>query len=498
MANIASNLTTTAAAGPERTALILNEHRLSYGDLDAATAKMAGWLTAQGISAGDRIALMLPNVPAFAIVYYGALRAGAVVVPMNPLFKKREIEFYLSDSGSRVLFANPALSPEAADAAGAAGVTFAAVDGVDAITMGALLADAEPVGAVTDRADGDTAVILYTSGTTGKPKGAELTHANLDSNQRTTWQTLLELNDTDVVMGCLPLFHVFGMTCGLNVAVATGAALTLIPRFDPNAALDVIARDRVTLFEGVPTMYAAMLAAAEGRQTDLSSLRCCVSGGSSLPVEVLKRFEQQFGCIILEGYGLSETSPVASFNHPHQVRKPGSIGVPVRGVEMDLVDSDGGRTADGEIGEIIIRGENIMAGYWNQPQATAEAIRDGWFHTGDLATRDADGYYVIVDRAKDMIIRGGLNIYPREIEEVLYEHPSIAEAAVVGTPHDVLGEEIAAFVVPRPGAAIDPVEVSRFVRDRLAAYKYPRTVTVVDALPKTATGKILKRELPRG
>lgn len=306
----------------------------------------------------------------------------------------------------------------------------------------------------------------------------------------------MRLSEDDVVMGCLPLFHVFGMTAALNTSVASGATLTLIPRFDPAKALEVIERDKVTVFEGVPTMYSALLAAAaHAPSADLSTLRLCVSGGASLPVEVLRKFEERFSAMILEGYGLSETSPVASFNHPDAERKPGSIGTAIKGVEMAVFDENDTEVPQGEIGEIVIRGDNIMRGYWNKPDDTAAAIRDGWFHSGDLARRDEDGYFYIVDRKKDMILRGGLNVYPREVEEVLYEHPAVAEAAVVGVPHETLGEEVAAFVVLAEGASAEPEELSVWVKDRLAAYKYPRQVTVIPALPKTATGKILKREL---
>jgi long-chain acyl-CoA synthetase len=358
---------------------------------------------------------------------------------------------------------------------------------------------------VVPRDGGDTAVILYTSGTTGRPKGAELTHDNLMRNAEVTASTLLTLSDADVVMGCLPLFHSFGQTCGMNTSILVGACLTLIARFDPAKALQVIGRDKVTLFEGVPTMYAAMLHHPDRENADLSSLRLCVSGGSALPVEILHNFESAFDAVILEGYGLSETSPVASFNHPDSDRKPGSIGTPIAGVEMKLVDLDGkdiplpvaGSEGDGlgDVGEIAIRGHNIMKGYWRNETATAEAIPDGWFRSGDLARQDSDGYFYIVDRKKDLIIRGGMNIYPREVEEVLYEHPAVAEAAVVGMDHDTLGEEIGAAVALKPGASVSPQELSAFVKERLAAYKYPRRVWIVDTLPKTSTGKILRREV---
>ncbi|MGC1207087.1 MAG: long-chain fatty acid--CoA ligase [Ornithinimicrobium sp.] len=492
MTNLAKHLSNTAEHHPDQAAIILDDHRVSYREVDGAAQRLAAWLLAQGVEAGDRIAVMLPNLPSFPVIYYGALRVGAVVVPMNPLFKRREIEHYLNDSGAKLIFAMPGDEVQvAADVAGAQLVP------VGPEGLGDLLADVEPHTAIAEREDSDTAVILYTSGTTGHPKGAELTHHNLDTNQRSTAETLIHLDTNDVVMGCLPLFHVFGMTCGMNAAFANGSTLTLIPRFDPAKALEVIERDKVTVFEGVPTMYGAMLAAA-GRaesQPDLSSLRTAISGGSSMPVEVLRKFEEAFSCVILEGYGLSETSPVASFNHPDAERKAGSIGTPIRGVEMKLLDPSGEDAAEGEIGEIAIRGENIMAGYWGNEEATAAAIVDGWFHSGDLARKDEDGYYVIVDRKKDMIIRGGLNIYPREIEEVLYEHEAVAEAAVVGVPHEELGEEVAAYVVLADGAEATEDEIREHVRSQVAAYKYPRHIHFIDALPKGATGKILKREL---
>jgi long-chain acyl-CoA synthetase len=462
---------------------------LGFGDFRDAALKVAAGLRAKGVQPGDRVGLVLPNVLSFPVVFYGALMVGATVVPMNPLLKAREIEYYLRDSGARVVV--PLAS--AADAT----IEAAAEVGVQAVPVGPALPEelmaAEPLDGPVDRADDDLAVILYTSGTTGQPKGAELTHANLAGNCRTTAETLLESADGDVIMGCLPLFHVFGLTCGLNAAVLRGSTLTLIPRFDGAKALSVIERDAVTIFEGVPTMFSAMLHSPDADAADVSSLRLCVSGGSAMPVEVLRAFEEKFGCTILEGYGLSETSPVASFNHPHAERKPGSIGTPIAGVEMRLVDGEGNDSTTGEVGEIAIRGENVMRGYWQRPEDTAAAIPDGWFRTGDLARQDDDGYFFIVDRKKEMIIRGGYNVYPREIEEALYEHPAVAEAACVGIPHPELGEEVAAAVALKPGTQADPAELQAWVKERVAAYKYPRHVWLVEALPKGPTGKILRR-----
>jgi long-chain acyl-CoA synthetase len=299
-----------------------------------------------------------------------------------------------------------------------------------------------------------------------------------------------------VVLGALPLFHAFGQTCALNAAIAAGASLALIPRFDAGKALEVIERDQVTVFEGVPTMYAALLHHPGRDQADVRTLRVCVSGGAALPVELLREFEREFGCVVLEGYGLSETSPVACFNHPDRERKPGSIGTPVEGVEMKLVDLYRRDAAPGEVGEIAIRGHNVMTGYWNRPDATADAIDDdGWFYSGDIARVDDDGCYFIVDRKKELIIRGGYNVYPREIEEVLYEHRAIREAAVVGIPHADLGEEVAAAVALRPGMHATESEIRDYVKANVAAYKYPRHVWFVDELPKGPTGKILKREI---
>jgi long-chain acyl-CoA synthetase len=339
-------------------------------------------------------------------------------------------------------------------------------------------------------------VILYTSGTTGQPKGAELTHANLHRNSSGVSQKLGEMSEDDVLLGALPLFHSFGQTCTMNSGVSVGATVTMLPRFDPDKALGIIERDQVTIFQGVPTMYNAMLHSSSCDGADCSTLRICMSGGAAMPAELMRAFEEKFGCMILEGYGLSETSPVASFNHPDRERKPGSIGTPIEGVEMQVWDDDGNEVAQGEVGEIVIRGHNIMRGYWGRDDATRDAItEEGWFRTGDMAKMDEDGYFFIVDRKKDLIIRGGYNVYPREIEEVLYEHPAIQEAAVIGVPHDELGEEVGAAVVLKQGESLDADELKSYVKDQVAAYKYPRKVWFVDELPKGPTGKILKREI---
>ena len=492
MTNLDSFLERAAADHPDHVALRMDDLVLTYEQLSEAARRMSTLLAAAGVQPGDRVGIMLPNVPAFPIAFYGALAAGAITVPMNPLLKSREVGYYLGDAGARVVLAWHAAAAEAAKGAADAGAEAIVVETAD---MAGLLDGSAPAEGHSGRQGEDDAVILYTSGTTGTPKGAELTHAGLVRNAELTARTLLNNSPDDVMMGCLPLFHVFGLTCGLNATVASAGTLTLLPRFDAARALEIIQRDAVTIFEGVPTMYAAMLHQPEADPAQTATLRVCVSGGASLPVEILRGFEAKFGCVILEGYGLSETSPVASFNHPGKVRKPGSIGTPIEGVELRLVDDNRQEVAAGEIGEIAIRGHNVMKGYWGKPEATAEAITDGWFHTGDMARVDDDGYYYIVDRKKDLIIRGGYNVYPREIEEVLHEHPAVAEVAVIGMPHAELGEEVGAAVALKPGATATPEELRAFARDKVAAYKYPRRVWLVDSLPKGPTGKILRREV---
>ncbi|MDL2078191.1 long-chain fatty acid--CoA ligase [Streptomyces sp. GXMU-J15] len=488
--NIADFLSRSAAGHGLRIAVELGEDALTYSALDALAGRTAAYLTAQGILPGDRVGIMLPNMLEFPVLYYGALRAGAVVVPMNPLLKAREIAHYLKDSGAVLLLAHDGVLGAAVEGKSTADTEVTIVP-IAAGSLTELLADhPEPAPAAVG-GDEDTAVILYTSGTTGLPKGAELTHTNLARNSEIAARSLFHLTAEDVVLGCLPLFHAFGQAVAMNTAISVGARFTLLPRFEPALALRTVEQRRVTMFAGVPTMYAAMLGAhaQEPGAHDTSTLRLSVSGGASLPVEILHGFEKAFDCPVLEGFGMSETSPVASFNHPDRPRKAGSIGTPIEGVELRLAD-----VADG-IGELCVRGHNVMKGYWGRPEATAESVRDGWLHTGDLARVDEEGYYYIVDRKKDLVIRGGYNVYPREIEEVLYEHPAVAEAAVIGLPDEKLGEEVAAAVALRPGASATPEELRDFVRAQVAPYKYPRIVWLVDALPKGATGKILKREI---
>ena len=489
--NLAQLLTDAAGRDGDHTAVKLDDAELSYAALGGATAHVAGLLAEHGFEPGDRVGIMLPNVPYFPVCYYGVLRAAGVVVPMNVLLKKREVAFYLSDSEAKIVFA----WHEFADAA-TAGAEQAGADCIliEPEKFEHRVGAAQALTDVADTDDQDTAVILYTSGTTGQPKGAELTHANLTRNAQAA-RELFDLGSDAIVLGALPLFHSFGQTCGMNATFAGGGTLSLIPRFDPGKALEIIQRDHVNVFQGVPTMYGALLHYDKRVRYDTSSLKLCASGGSAMPVELLRGFEEAFGCKVLEGYGLSESSPVASFNHPDRERKPGSIGTPIEGVEMKLVDENDQEVGQGDVGEIVIRGHNVMKGYWNKPEATAETIKDGWLHTGDIANVDQDGYYFIVDRKKDLIIRGGYNVYPREIEELLYEHPAVREAAVVGVPHDEYGEEIGAAVALKDGEQVSEQDLRDYVKEQVAAYKYPRRIWFVEDLPKGPTGKILKREI---
>ena len=490
--NLATMLTASAERHPDRPALKLDDSVVTYALLDELSARVAGLLRERGVEPSDRVGIMLPNVPYFAVCYYGVLRAGAVVVPMNVLLKGREVAFYLGDPQAKLLFAWHQFAEPAEEGAAEAGAQCVLVKPGE---FEQLLASVEPRPEMVDRDPSDTAVILYTSGTTGTPKGAELTHSNLARNAEVA-TGLFDLGEETVTLGALPLFHSFGQTCALNATIAKGGCITFIPRFDAAKALEIIERDEVDVFEGVPTMYAAMLHAEDRERYDTSTLRVCVSGGAAMPGEVLRSFESAFGCKILEGYGLSETSPVASFNPPTGERKVGSIGVPVEGVEMRVVDDQGNEVPRGEVGEIAIRGHNVMRGYWNRPEATEEAfLEGGWFRTGDMGRVDEDGYFFIVDRKKEMIIRGGYNVYPREIEEVLYEHPAVREAAVIGIPHDQLGEEVGAAVALKPGADCSPEEIRDHVKGQVAAYKYPRQVWFIDELPKGPTGKVLRREI---
>ena len=491
--NLGSILAATASSRPDHVALRLGDNEMTYRELDRAARGIASALRDRGIAPGEKVALLIPNVPEFTTLYFGILYAGCTVVPINVLLSGEEIQFHLEDSDAKLLFAHSFFEASARAGADAAGVELSLANG-DEPTTAEGMARCEPFRELHPTSAVDTAVILYTSGTTGKPKGAELTHSNLLMNCTVVPPRLAPVSSDDVALAALPLFHSFGQTSIQNTTISFGGTFTLLPRFTPEEAFAIMERDRVTRFAGVPTMYFALLHHEAERAYDLSSLRFCLSGGAPMPVEVMRAFEERFSVQILEGYGLSETAPVASFNSVDRPRKPGSIGYPVWGVDMAIFDENDRPMDAGEPGEICIRGHNVMKGYLNRPDATKESMRGGWFHSGDIGFCDEDGVFWIVDRKKDMIIRGGFNVYPREVEEVLYSHASILEAAVIGVPDESHGEEVKAVIVsnePKLGAD----EVIAYCKEHLAAYKYPRLIEFVDSLPKSATGKILKREL---
>ncbi|GAC1400867.1 MAG: long-chain fatty acid--CoA ligase [Ktedonobacteraceae bacterium] len=506
--NLAMMLAETSKRKPDHTALIFDDFKMTYHQLDAASNKFANALINAGIQPGQKVALMMPNIPQFVICFYGIAKAGATVVPLNVLLKAPEVAYHLGDSDAVMLIVWEGFVAEAVSGYQQTETchhlvivntpgsqTLPNVEG--ATRLNAMMADASSIFEMVATMPDDTAVILYTSGTTGRPKGAELSHFNLFFNARTSADSLgINWRDDDVGLVALPLFHSFGISSVMNVLITVGATLTLMARFEPIKAFEIIQRDRVTTFAGVPTMYIYLLNHPDRKKYDLSSLSTCISGGAANPVEVLQTWKNEFGVTILEGYGLSETSPTASFNVLFKPTKPGTVGLPVYGVEMRIVDADDKEVPVGEIGEIVIRGHNVMKGYYKRPEATAEVIRNGWFHSGDIGKMDEDGYFSIVDRKKDMIIRGGFNVYPREIEEVLYEHPAISEVAVVGVPDTNMGEEVKAFIYLKPGATVSEEDIRAFCKERIAAYKYPRSIQFIDTpLPKNATGKILKREL---
>ncbi|GAA4389920.1 long-chain fatty acid--CoA ligase [Actinomadura verrucosospora] len=513
MLNLSVLLEDAARETPDRDAVVFADLRLSYSFLDQVANQVANLLRERGVGPGDKVALSSPNLPYFPMVYFGALKAGAVVVPLNVLLKPREIAYHLGDSGAKAFFCFEGTPELPLGEMGRAG--FEQAEGCEHLFL--LPADPSAAESPVEGAEvfwaalagkpgtfetartgpDDTAVIIYTSGTTGQPKGAELTHSNLLMNAMVD-DTLFyrTLHDTSLVT--LPLFHIFGQTCVMNVGLYRRATLVMQARFDARQAIELMVKEKVNIFAGVPTMYWGLLTdetSDEEIAAIRENLRVAVSGGSALPMEVLKGIKTKFGVDVLEGYGLSETSPVASFNRPDRPTKPGSIGLPVWGVEMKLIDDDWKEIEGEGPGEIAIRGHNIMKGYHGRPEATEASVRDGWFRTGDVARRDEDGYYYIIDRSKDMIIRGGYNVYPRELEEVLMTHPEVSLAAVVGVAHPSHGEEVKAYVIRTPGATVTEDELVAWGREQFANYKYPRIVEFRDELPMTATGKILKREL---
>jgi long-chain acyl-CoA synthetase len=487
--NLAGLLTWAATRWPDRCALVHEGVEISFAELEQRSQLAAGYLAGIGIEPGHRVGLQIPNSPAFAALYFGILRLGAIVVPQNPLATAAETDQSLEDAGAEIVLHRPAMDDaRERTSERVRRVRTAADDAGDLLTGSVAYPDVHPVAA------DDTAVILYTSGTTGRPKGAQLTHANLGRNANAALQ-IYSLEPDDVVLGVLPLYHSYGQTCTLNASIAIGARVILAGRFDAVRVAELVREHAVTVLLGVPTMFSD-LAYCEAGEGAFASLRLCSSGGAPLPAEVLRTFEARTDAPLYEGYGLSETSPIASHNALRSPRRPGTIGWAIPGTEMKIVGEGGAEPAAGEVGEIAIRGHNIMKGYWGNPEATRAAIdADGWFFSGDLGTVDADGCFRVVGRLKDMIIRGGFNVYPREVEDLLHEHPAVRSAAVIGIPDERLGEEIGAAIVLEPDAHASPDELRDWIRARVSPYKYPRHIWLVDELPTGPTGKILKRAI---
>ena len=513
MLNLAYVLEESAKLYPTKDAFVFGDTRLTYAQINGAANQVANGLRDLGIGSGDKVALNCLNLPYFPIVYYGILKAGATVVPLSVLLKRDENAYHLQDSEAKAYFCFEGTPELPMGEEGYAGFQqapdcehFFVITGNPAApspiegtkTLGMLMGNASPKFDIAQTSESDTAVIIYTSGTTGKPKGAELTHANLFLNA-VVCRDMLQITKEDTNLIVLPLFHIFGQVVQMNAGVLAGTTNILLPRFDGEAVFGLLQKEKVSIFCGVPTMYWGLLNYPDADKFDLKAiakqLRIAVSGGASLPVQVLKDFEAKFEVPILEGYGMSEGSPVVTFNKLDRDRKPGSIGSTVWGVDVKLIDENDNEVPVGEKGELIYRGHNVMKGYYNKPEANAVTLRNGWMHSGDIAVVDEDGDYYIVDRTKDMIIRGGFNVYPREVEEVLMKHDAISMVAVIGVPHDQYGEEIKACVVLKEGETATGDEISAWAKEKIAAYKYPRIVEIMASLPMSATGKILKKEL---
>lgn len=513
MLNLSIVLEDSARKYPSKAAFTFMDTTLSYAQINGAANQVANGLVQKGIKPGDKVALSCLNVPYFPIIYYGILKAGAVVVPLSVLLKKEEIHYHLENSEAKAYFCfigTPDLPMGTMGYAGFGEVDAcehffmimpkpempSSIEGTE--TLGTLMAGQSPQFDSVPTAETDTAVIIYTSGTTGRPKGAELSHSNLVQNTILS-SDLVTAQTEDTMLTVLPLFHIFAMVVQMNVGVYKGLSNILLPRFDAEAVLALFRKHKVTIFVGVPTMYWGLNSYLDEKGENVDDikdyLRICASGGASLPVAVLEKFESRFDVAILEGFGMSEGSPVVTFNQLDVGRKPGSVGTPVWGVQVKLVGEDGNEVPVGEKGELLYKGHNVMKGYYNNPEATAQTIQDGWLHSGDVAIKDEDGFYFIVDRTKDMIIRGGLNVYPREVEDVIMKHPAVSMVAVIGVPNEQMGEEIKAFVVLNAGQTVTEAELGSWTKENIAAYKYPRIIELVDALPMSATGKILKKEL---
>jgi long-chain acyl-CoA synthetase len=506
--NLAVTLVENSRRVPDHPAILNAGRAISYGELNADVNRFANVLTGLGVRRGHKVILMLPNVPEFAVCYYGILKAGAVVVPTNVMYKARELEYLITDSESVVFVTCSEYLDEAHEAFRTVGtcrdlliVDFPRpagdVSGKGIHRYDDLMRNASAEFDMVPTEADETAVIVYTSGTTGKPKGAELTHFGQFFQCRVLAGLIPDMiRADDVALVALPLFHAFGQTVIMGIAVGTGTTISLMPRYDPGAALEQMVRDKVTLFAGVPTMYVQMLHHPDRARHDLSRLRRCMSGGAPIALETMQAWKREFGFDIAEGYGLTESNPIATTSIGEVKAKYGACGKIVWGCEVKIVDDQGQTLPPGRDGEVLLRGPNIMKGYYRNPEATAAALKDGWLYTGDIGKLDEEGYLYIVGRKKEMIIRGGYNVYPREIEELLYEHPAVQECAVIGTPHPELGEEVKAVVYLKQSRTTTPEEIRAYCRDRLAAFKYPRLVEIrPEPLPKTATGKILKRAI---
>ncbi|HKP77050.1 MAG TPA: long-chain fatty acid--CoA ligase [Longimicrobiaceae bacterium] len=494
--NVAQNVERTARLFPEHAAIHFEGREITYRALEAEASRVAHGLAGLGVEPGDRVGLFLPNLPEFAVAYLAAQKAGAVAVSLNALLKTAELRYLLADSGAGVVFTTAELLPEVAPlrpSLPAPGVVVVCEgDAPGERTLAELGAHADGPFPARELERDDPAAILYTSGTTGKQKGAVLSHGNVVSNYHAT-RHCVGSRPGDRHALFLPLFHCFGQNFILNAALASAGTVLLHRRFDAAATPALLRAQGMTHLYAVPTVYIYLLNAGVG-PAELPELRYCFSAAATMPVEVAHRWRERFGLVVHEGYGLTETSPFAAYNH-ELAHRPGSIGTPVENVEMKVVDPADATVGDGSWGEICIRGPNVMLGYLGRPDETAEALRGGWFHTGDVGYRDADGFFWLVDRVKDMINAAGFKVWPREVEEVLYAHPAVKECAVVGLPDTVKGETVAAFIVPREGEAPSEAEVEAFCRERMAAYKVPRRIAFVDAVPRSPTGKILKRLL---
>ncbi len=492
MSNLADAIFEHAQEDPTRVAVRAGDQVVTYGELRDLVATYAGRVAAAGIGPGDRVVLIAPTVPEFVAAYYGLHAAGAVLITMNVMATAPEIDYVLADADASLVVAWHGADGPAKAAAGERGLPFWTLEPLADWSADSALA------APVERAGDETAIIIYTSGTTGRPKGAELGVGGIFALVEAARLQLKFDPATDRTGTALPLFHVYGQLIVMHISISLGAPVSLLHPFDPGKMVAMIRDHELTVVSGVPAMWIAMLhAAGDTTPGDFAHLRLASSGGASLPAEVIRAFQERFGTRIREGYGLSETSGWATSTPPDEEPKIGTVGRAVHGMSLEVRDPEGRPVPVGEVGEVWIKGPIVMKGYWNRPEATAEAIRDGWLRTGDLGTLDEDGDLRIVDRLKEMIIRGGYNVYPREVEEVLYQHPDIVEAAVIGVDDPTYGEEVAAVIVLRDGSTLDAESLRTWAKERLSAYKVPHLVQVLPALPKGPSGKILKRAIDR-